>query len=255
MENKLSMAAKTGVLNISSQGIKQKSTVWKKLHNECYLSKLKSLDISMNSLTTLPPIVVQLGMLKTLIISKCQLSHLPDMSNLTVLSSLNASNNNIPNDGLDQLPVSLVKLDLSHNRLVAYPPEFYQLTNLTELNLSSNSIVVLDGIGQLVSLVWLKLDDNEITFIPHEVGNLTKLKNISLKNNFISKKVDDQQSISAELFTHTSAEEINLQGNRLTKDDLMKFDGVEAFLNRREKNKNKLLQGGGMLDFSVFGLE
>jgi hypothetical protein len=35
----------------------------------------------------------------------------------------------------------------------------------------------------------------------------------------------------------------------------MSFEGVEDFIARRKKNKDKLLQGGGLLDLSFFGLE
>lgn len=249
------MASKTGVLNISNQGIKSKSAVWKKLNHACFTDKLKSLDISGNTLTTLPVEVTQFPKMKTLIVSKCQLPALPEMTHLSALSSLNASDNLIQNNGIDGLPESLVKLDLSLNRFIAFPTEIFNLTHLTELNLSNNSIIVLDGIGQLVSLVWLVLDHNAIAFIPHEIGNLTKLKHISLKFNSIAKKIDNQQSISAELFTHTSTEEINLEGNSLKREDIMSFEGVDEFINRRKKNKDKLLQGGGMLDLSFFGLE
>ena len=249
------MASKTGVLNISAQGIKQKSTVWQKLSHPSCVDKLKSLDISNNNLKTLPLTVVQLPKLKTLIISKCQLASVPDMNQLSSLSSLNASHNVLQNDGLRQLPVSLTKLDLSFNGFVTFPMDLFNLVNLTELNLSNNSIIVLDGIGQLVSLVWLVLDQNELSFIPHEIGNLTKLKHISLKYNAITKQIEGQQSISSELFTHTSTEEINLEGNMLTRDDVLAYEGVEEFISRRKRNKDKLLQGGGLLDLSVFGLE
>lgn len=244
------MAEKVGVLNISAQGLKHKSSVWKRLSD-----KLKSLDISRNALCTLPVEVTHLPKLKTLIISKCNLSSLPDTTPLISLTSLNASANVLHNDGLEQLPTSLVKMDFSFNMLVSFPMEFINLPLLTELNLSNNAIVVLDGIGQLISLVWLVLDGNEISFIPHEIGNLAKLKRISLKDNSIAKKIDDQQSISAELFTHTCAEEISLAGNMLKQDDVLAYDGVEEFVNRRKKNKDKLLQGGGLLDLSLFGLD
>jgi Leucine-rich repeat (LRR) protein len=255
VQSKLAMAVKTGVLNISGQGVKQKSTVWKKISQESYVNKLKSLDISGNALNTLPLEVVELPKLKTLILSKCHLTSLPNMTQLGSLSSLNASDNLLQNDGIGQLSTSLVKVDLSFNGFVSYPIELSNLTNLTELNLSNNSIVLLDGIGQLVSLVWLVLDNNEITYIPHEVGNLTKLKHISLKFNSITKKIDDQQSISSELFTHTSTEEINLEGNQLKREDVLGYEGVDEFIRRRKKNKDKLLHGGGMLDLSIFGLE
>jgi hypothetical protein len=36
---------------------------------------------------------------------------------------------------------------------------------------------------------------------------------------------------------------------------LLSFEGVDEFLSRRQKLKQKNMQGGGMNDFSVFGLQ
>jgi hypothetical protein len=35
----------------------------------------------------------------------------------------------------------------------------------------------------------------------------------------------------------------------------MKFDGIEEFLARRQRSKNKALQTGAMTDLSLFGLK
>lgn len=255
IESKLSMAAKTGVLNVSGQGIKFKSSLWKKLSCETYVSKLKSLDVSNNPIKEFPYEITQLSKVKTLILCKCNFSSLPPIDHLSCLTSLNVSDNCLDDNGIGGLPLSLTKLDISYNRLISFPISLSSLVNLTELNLSNNAIVVLDGIGQLHSLVWLILDNNDISFVPHEIGNLNRLKHISLKSNSITKSVQGQQSISPQLFISTAVDEINLHNNQLTQDDLNKFEGVEEFLKRRQKNKDRLLQGGGMLDFSVFGLE
>lgn len=50
-------------------------------------------------------------------------------------------------------------------------------------------------------------------------------------------------------------ESLELAGNLLDKKDFMQMEGVDAFLARREKNKNRNLQGGGMLTLSVCGLD
>ena len=46
-----------------------------------------------------------------------------------------------------------------------------------------------------------------------------------------------------------------LQVPNLTNKVLLAFDGVDDFLARRQRLKQKNLQGGAMNDFSVFGLE
>lgn len=63
------------------------------------------------------------------------------------------------------------------------------------------------------------------------------------------------QAISPRLFADSAVESLELAGNILDKTDLMRMDGVDAFLSRREKNKNRNLQGGGMLTLSVCGLD
>lgn len=63
------------------------------------------------------------------------------------------------------------------------------------------------------------------------------------------------QAISRGLFADSSVESLELAGNVIDKTDLMRMEGVDAFLARREKNKNKNLQGGGMLTLSVCGLD
>lgn len=63
------------------------------------------------------------------------------------------------------------------------------------------------------------------------------------------------QAISRRLFADSVVESLELADNLLDKSDLMRMEGVDAFLSRREKNKNKNLQGGGMLTLSVCGLD
>lgn len=50
-------------------------------------------------------------------------------------------------------------------------------------------------------------------------------------------------------------ESLELAGNILDKADLVAMEGVDAFLARREKNKNKNLQGGALQTLSVCGLD
>lgn len=64
-----------------------------------------------------------------------------------------------------------------------------------------------------------------------------------------------RQSISRVLFVDSVVDSLELAGNVLDKSDLMGMEGVDSFLARREKSKNKSLQGGGMLDLSVCGLD
>lgn len=73
--------------------------------------------------------------------------------------------------------------------------------------------------------------------------------------HFLLMSGNQRQAIAPALFVESSIEALELAGNRLDKADLMRMDGVEAFLSRREKNKNKNLQGGTLLTLSVCGLD
>jgi Leucine-rich repeat (LRR) protein len=139
------------------------------------------------------------------------------------------------------------------------PSALFNLINLTALNLTGNRIDSMVGIGSLVSLVNLILDNNRISEIPDEVSELIKLRQISLKNNAIQKKSKinpDRQSFPSDFFKLTSIDTIQLDGNHeIRKSDILDFNGIEFFIERRKKSKEKSLQGGAMTDFDIFGLE
>jgi Leucine-rich repeat (LRR) protein len=196
--------------------------------------------------------------LKTLHSSRCGLQRLSDLAPLDKLTQLYLDKNDLEIDVIMSMPVTLQKLDLSMNHFSAFPPVLTTLVNLTELNMSGNRIEALVGVGGLVSLINLVLDDNSIYEIPEEAANLVKLRQISLKNNRISKRAvtRDGQSIPASFLIRTSVDTIDLSGNPgLVKADVMGFEGVDAFLDRRKKAKDRAFQGGAMTDYKLFGLD
>lgn len=196
--------------------------------------------------------------LKILHASRCSIQRASDLTGLDRLTQLDLDKNDLDVDVLGPLPLSLLRINLANNHFSALPPALSTLRHLTELNLNGNRIESLVGIAALVSLVNLSLDNNHIAEIPEETSNLKKLKQISLKNNRIQKKSithPDQQSIHSSLFTMTLLDTIILTGNsELKKADLLGFEGIENFLERRKKSKQKSLHGGAMTDFDVFGL-
>jgi hypothetical protein len=87
---------------------------------------------------------------------------------------------------------------------------------------------------------------------------LVKLRRISLQNNRIVKNAfsRDGQSIPVEFLVQTAVDTINLTGNKgLRKAEVMNFDGIEAFMERRKKIKDKQFQGGALTDMNLFGIE
>jgi Leucine-rich repeat (LRR) protein len=257
-QEKLQYALKTGTLNVCSMSLSPTSSIWPKLAEAEYLDKIKSLDMSDNKLKTIPPEVHSLMNLKTLKAVKCSLKNTSNLSCLSNLVNVAFSDNMLEVDSLGCLPSSLSKLDLSRNHFSGFPLILSNLVNLLEINLSFNRLESTLGIGILVNLREANFDNNFIVELSLDIQNLKNIKSISLKNNRIGKKAisHDGQSIPEAIFTESSLEKLDLSGNTaLTKEDLLHFAGVSVFIERRKKNKDKHLQGGGYLDFSIFGLD
>ena len=197
--------------------------------------------------------------LKILHASRCNVQRVSDLSALDKMIQLDLDKNDLEMDVLGPLPISLLRINIANNHFSGLPASLYNLVNLTELNLTGNRIVSLDGVGSLVALVVLTLDNNLLSEIPEEASNLVKLKQISLKNNRIgrfSTVNPDNQSIPSSFFISTSVHKITLTGNcNLRKSDVSGFSGIDTFIERRMKLKEKSLQGGAITDFDLFGLD
>lgn len=258
IEIKLKMSAKTGVLNLSGQSLSLKSSTWSRLACHDFVNKLTSLDLSKNPLKQLPREILSLTLLKTINLADCQLSSLLDLSNLSNLTTLNISHNSLSASGVDQLPSSLVKVDLSFNQLQCIPGELFGCYQITELNLSNNLIENLNGIGVLINITHLYLDHNRLSELPDEIGSLSQLKFLSLKCNLLCPFAESSQrnSLPPELFLNTCLDHLELEGNiGLTNASVLKFVGIDAYLTRRQQTKDKGLQGGALLNYSLFGLD
>ncbi|XP_006893410.1 PREDICTED: p53-induced protein with a death domain [Elephantulus edwardii] len=150
------------------------------------LAGLAHLDLSFNSLGTVPPCVPQLRSLDALLLSHNCLSELPEtLGMLPSLTFFAASNNR-----LAALPTALGglstlrHLDLSENLLDTVPPEIGDLSSLTELNLASNRLQSLPGsLAGLRSLRLLLLYSNLLTSLPADLIHLPLLDRLDLRGN------------------------------------------------------------------------
>ena len=220
---------------------------------------IKTIDISGNAVRALPVEIYSMVNLKILHASRCNVQRVSDLSALDRMVQLDLDKNDLEMDVLGPLPISLQRINIANNHFSGLPATLNNLVNLTELNLTGNRIESLVGIGSLVALVVLTLDNNLISEIPEEASNLVKLKQISLKNNRIerfSHLNPDNQSIPSSFFISTSVHKITLTGNvHLRKSDVSGFSGIDTFIERRMKLKEKSLQGGAITDFDLFGLD
>eukprot|EP01039_Chlorochromonas_danica_P003248 gene3248-3558_t len=258
---KIESASKTGVLNLTGQDLKPSSSIWTVLNDPIYINKLTTLDLSHNNkLSTLPTILTSFTTLKNLVLSHCEISLLPDLSSLVSLVNLKVDHNHLTiTTILPSLPANLVKVDFSYNHLINIPIVLTSLSKLVELDLSHNQIddiTATVGLNALLCLSHLVLDYNMITSLPTSLVDCPRLQSISLRFNRLSaRNANGEQSIPIELLTKSTLISLELEGNPLTKAQLLDMDGIDALLERRKMTKDKVLQGGGLMDMSLFGLD
>lgn len=160
-------------------------------------------------------------------------------------------------DDFDGL-TSLLRMDLSRNRLIALPKHIFDpLTSLDSLNLSLNELTVLpEGIfDQLNSLEALYVAGNNLASLPDGIfDNLTLLVVLSLWGNDLTTlpkgafdrltlleqldlHLNDLESLPADIFDELhSLDELHLQGNPLHLEwDV--FDGLPEQTSLRLDNR------------------
>ena len=178
------------------------------------------------------------------------------MSNISTLVQLDADHNNLGLGLIGELPTSITQLNLAYNELTSIHSSILALEKLLVLNISGNKVESLAGVSHLVNLTDLYVDDNLIGEIPEEVSKLKKLKKLSLKRNRIGPKAVsfEGQSIHEKVLVDSNVDSIDLEGNPIKKSSIMDFNGIEAFLERRKRQKEKNLMLGASTDLELFGL-
>ncbi|XP_039696409.1 p53-induced death domain-containing protein 1 isoform X5 [Pteropus medius] len=174
------------------------------------LARLVHLDLSFNSLETLPDCVPQMRGLGALLLSRNRLSELPEaLGALPALTFLAVTHNR-----LQTLPTALgtlstlQHLDLSENLLDTLPPEIGGLSSLAELSLASNRLRSLPAsLAGLRSLRLLILHSNLLASVPAGLGHLPLLTRLDLRDNQL-------RDVPPEL---RDAPFVRLQGNPLGK--------------------------------------
>ena len=188
------------------------------------LSKLQSLEVSAQAVTSLPDSVAQLSNLRTLILAGNHLSDLPTwLSDLPKLVKLDVSENHF-----EALPDALFELrslkDLScggHTKrflelgkpegwgFTEVDPRIFELKKLKKLSLSGNRHSQLgEGLGSLMALEVLDLSFNRIATLPESIGALSKLKTLKVKLNRLS-------ALPASLAGLTKLKTLQVQDNPL----------------------------------------
>ncbi|XP_069596161.1 p53-induced death domain-containing protein 1 [Ranitomeya imitator] len=150
------------------------------------LSLLRHLDLSFNSFSELPPCISALSLLTTLHLGYNQLRTLPDdIGDLKFLTDLSLMSNQLVAlpAGIGQLK-NLEKMDLSENRLACLPGEVGTLQQCIHLDLSGNNLANLpETLCNMISLQELYLHSNVLVAVPAGLACLPHLSRLDLQNN------------------------------------------------------------------------
>ncbi|CAF0783658.1 unnamed protein product [Adineta steineri] len=173
---------------------------------------LKTLDLSSNSLITLPNEIETLDNLLVLIVQNNQLTSLPDsIRRLRLLEKFVLTQNQLTTlpDGLFYCS-SLLYLNLSRNHLTKLSTKIGDLSYLQELDLSENDFELFPKqIGYLTKLTKLTVAKNRLRALPNEFGALYNLRSLDISHNQLTQLPDSFGDL-------INLEEVYANSNRLT---------------------------------------
>lgn len=140
--------------------------------NVTLLTRLKDVTFYFNTITTLPPYLVDSSSSGLVNLTRLSLSH----NDIAVLP-----------DQLFRGMTSLVVCDMWQNKFNRLPSSLSDLRSLEQLVLHSNSLTEIPtSISLLTSLTWLNICSNKLDRVPSCMSTLTSLVKLELRNNTIS---------------------------------------------------------------------
>ncbi|XP_053414017.1 leucine-rich repeat and calponin homology domain-containing protein 4 isoform X2 [Nycticebus coucang] len=170
-ERALEEAVATGTLNLSNRRLKHFPRGAARSYD---LSDITQADLSRNRFPEVPEAACQLVSLEGLsLYHNCLRCLNPALGNLTALTYLNLSRNQLSSlpPYICQLPLRV--LIVSNNKLGALPPDIGALGSLRQLDVSSNELQILPTeLCSLSSLRDLNVRRNQLSTLPDELGDL-----------------------------------------------------------------------------------
>ncbi|WP_157814117.1 leucine-rich repeat domain-containing protein [Olleya sp. Bg11-27] len=144
------------------------------------------LDLSGQSLQTVPKSILKEGNLKVLDLSNNQLTELPDfITELKYLEVITLRNNKFKVAPEQLLKFRYLKtISLSENQITSIPKSFSTLSNLEDFDIGSNPLIEFpQWIDKLYALKDLGIYDLKLETLPDVVTRLSALKVLSLDGN------------------------------------------------------------------------
>lgn len=154
---------------------------------------LEVLDLTDNSLTSLPDDFDRFKKLKRLFLSNNQFNHVPKvLAKLPNLSMIGIRNNQIKTFEENSLPLSTRWLILTDNELTTLPDSIGNLTLLQKCMLSGNQLMQLPNtFNKCNNLELLRIAANKLTSFPTCLLSLPKLSWLAYSGNPFCKKHPD----------------------------------------------------------------
>ncbi|ELU01108.1 hypothetical protein CAPTEDRAFT_167893 [Capitella teleta] len=226
-------AEKTGTCNLSKQGLSEFPGELGGL-----VRNLRNLDLSENKLPSIPPMIGQFTMMKSLNLESNRLCRIPeDIGNLKKLETLNASRNR-----LTSLPHSLSQLThlrevcLCFNALTEFPSQLCGLKQLDMLDLSHNKMTSIpDSVGQ-VEAIELNLNQNQVRSISESITQCKRLKVLRLEENCL-----EPSAFTATILQDSSFSLLSIEGNLVSDKQLREMDGYEQYMERFTATRKKCI--------------
>nr|CAI9708843.1 unnamed protein product [Rangifer tarandus platyrhynchus] len=170
-ERALEEAVATGTLNLSNRRLKHFPRGAARSYD---LSDITQADLSRNRFPEVPEAACQLVSLEGLsLYHNCLRCLNPALGNLTALTYLNLSRNQLSSlpPYICQLPLRV--LIVSNNKLGALPPDISALGSLRQLDVSINELQALPAeLCSLPTLRDLNVRRNQLSTLPDELGDL-----------------------------------------------------------------------------------
>jgi len=206
-------------------------------HNNCLstvpqeffekLTKIKKIDLSKNRYETIDNVIFQKESLERLNMSQNLLSNIDlRINNLLLLKEMNLCRNNIIRLDENIKFSSLEVLELGHNRIKIIP----------------KSLILSP------KLEFIDLSHNEIDSLPEENWENSNITTINLEGNKI-------HNLPRNFLLNSKISVLNLKNNKITRSQIVRDEGYEAFENRRKLKKDQGYLRNLDIDFNFCGLD